>query len=183
MRASLRLVVCSLAFTLPTLSRSAKSGIVEIRSTPMAVTTFQPAKPHEVRTHWRLAFHRLRITPYTTQTFDRGRTVLGIRLTTDTSWGEFTNAPVVVVIDGKEVGRLDWLSWAVGVGWNVTEETSIQEANLVRAIARGKEVYLTIIMLGEQPPFDHISFKLSPEQLEDCQLIVAKYDELLTANK
>jgi hypothetical protein len=88
----------------------------------------------------------------------------------------------VVVIDGKEIGRLD-REWTVGTAWNVTEQTSIEDVSLVRAIAQGKEVYLTVMMLGEQPPFDHISFKLSPEQLEDRRLIVAKCDELLTVNR
>jgi hypothetical protein len=162
--------------------RPAKDGVVETRNVPMATTVFQPAKPHVVKTHWRLAFHQLKLTPYTAQSFDRSRTALGLRLTTSTSWGSFTNAPVAIVIDGKELGRMD-REWAIGTGWSTTEETSIEDASVVRAISQGREVFLTVVMLGQQPPFDHISFKLSPEQLEDCRLIVAKYDELSRAEK
>src|SRR5450755_1342012 len=153
MRSFLGPSVCLMMFTLIAYGRPAKSDIVEIRNAPMAFTIFQPAKPHEVRTHWRLAYHKLKLTPYTVQTFDRSRTALGIRITTNTSWGSFTFAPVLIVVDGKEVGRLD-RDWAIGTGWGVTEETSIENENLVRAIAHGKEVFLTVIMLGQQPPFD-----------------------------
>lgn len=154
-----------------------KSAISETRNVSMAMTVYQPAKPHVVKTHWRLAFHQLKLMPYAAQSFDHSRTALGLRLTTSTSWGSFTNAPVVVVIDGREVGKVN-REWAIGTGWNTTEETTIEDPGLVRAISQGKEVYLTILMLGQQPPFDHISFRLSPEQLEDCRLMVAKYDEL-----
>lgn len=165
----------------PLAASAAAGGIIERRNPAMAVTTFLPSKPHEVKTHWRLAFHRLKLTPYASQSFDRSRTALGIQLTTTTSWPSFTFAPVLIVADGKTLGRLQ-REWAIGTSWaGDTEQTTIESAELVRAVAKGKNVYVTVLFEGQQAPFDHISFKLSSEQLEDCRGVVAKYDELLTA--
>ena len=176
------LFICFAVSPLLALARSAKGDIVETRDAPMAVTIFQPGKPHVVKTHTRLAFYQLKLTPYVAQSFDLSKTALGIWLTTSTSVESFTNAPVIIVIDGKEAARMNRL-WTIRTGWRVTEETSIEDADLVRAIAQGKDVYLAVIMLDQTPPFNRMSFRLSPDQLEDCRAIVAKYSELLAASK
>jgi hypothetical protein len=157
----------------------APGDIIEKRDPAMAITTFLPSKPHEVKSHWRLAWHRLKLTPYATQSFDRSKTALGIQLTCTTTRPTFTFASVLIVAGGRTLGQFQ-REWAIGASWaGDTEQTTIESAELVRAVADGKEVYVTVLFEGQQAPFDRISFKLSPEQLEDCRRVVAKYDELL----
>jgi hypothetical protein len=40
------------------------------------------------------------------------------------------------------------------------------------------EVYFSVLF-SSQAPFDHYSIKLTPEQIEDCKLILGKYEELI----
>ena len=115
----------------------------------MAVTRFVPAKPHEVKVHWRLAAHRLKLVPYAAQRFDRSQTTSGIGLEVATSWQSFSYAPVVVVADGKTIGRFEE-SWAVGTSWTTTQQTVIENPAVVRAISNAKEVYITILFDGRQ---------------------------------
>jgi hypothetical protein len=149
----------------------------------LAVTAYYPSKFHEVKTRYRLAFHTLKVAPFAVQSFDRTKTTAGIRLTVTTSWSSFRFAPILVVADGKTLMQSEGLDWSVGGSWNSSEETVIEDADLLRNMAVGKEVYVTVILLGNQAPFDRISFKLSTEQLNDCRLLVAKYGELEAAAK
>ena len=49
-------------------------SIVEKRNVPLAISTFLPAKGHEVKAHWRLEYFSLKITPFVVQSFDKTTT-------------------------------------------------------------------------------------------------------------
>jgi hypothetical protein len=151
--------------------------IVEIRDPALAMTVFRTAKPHDVKVRKRLAFHKMRLTPYVTQRFDRSETKLGVALSVVTSWDSFTFAPVIVTSDGRQLGQLN-RNWVVGREWEVSEKTSIEDDEIVRGMASGTDVFLTLLFPNMQAPFDRISFKLLPEQLADLRQMAAKYDEL-----
>lgn len=160
-------------------ARKAQNGIIEKRNVPLAVTVFMPANNPGVRTRIRLAGFALQITPYVSQSFDRTKTTLGIDVKTTTSESlSFSFAGVVVTADGKQLGSVeqDWVTATSFAG--VTEETTIEDSALVHNIATAKEVYLTVVVPGRPTPFNQISFKLSPQQLDNVRLLADKYDAM-----
>lgn len=159
--------------------RKAQSGIIEKRNVPLAVTVFMPAKNPGVRTRIRLAEFALQITPYVSQSFDGTKTTLGIDVKTVTSESlSFSFAGVVVTADGKQLGSVeqDWVTATSFAG--MTEETTIEDSALVHKIAAANEVYLTVVLSGNPSPWNQISFKLSPEQLDNVRLLADKYDAM-----
>jgi hypothetical protein len=175
--ATLLLVLASSAF-----ARKDQNEIVESRNVPLAITTFTPKKGHEVKTHWRLAFFSLRLKPFVAQTFDHARTAIGMEITTTTTWDSFTLAPIVMTADGKQVysATLNWDAAMVRGGR--AEQTTITDLNLIRKISGANEVYLTVLFPGSAAPFDHMSFRLSPEQLEDVRLVLGLFDSMQSAS-
>jgi hypothetical protein len=153
-----------------------KNEIIETRNVPLAITTFMPRKLHEVRAHVRLAFFSLRLGPFVGQSFDHSQTVLQMNVKTTSSLGRFTFAPIILTADGKQIYTSSH-DWAFDMGAALT---TITDANVIRKIAAATEVYLTVTFLGSAPPFDHMSFQVSPEQLEDVRLVVAKFDSMLS---
>jgi hypothetical protein len=153
--------------------------IIETRNEPVAITTFWPRNTHTVKAHWRLAFHRLKLTPFVAQSFDRENTVLGMNVTLGTTFESFNLASIVITADGKVLlsSEQNWTadaSWGLGTHW-----TGIENAALLNKIAGAQEVYLTVFFPGRSAPFDKISFKLSEDQLGDCRLMSSKYAALL----
>jgi hypothetical protein len=159
------------------LAQKGSGGIVEKRNVPLAMTVFVPEKPHEVKAHWRLAFHRLTITPFVAESFDHTSVTLGMQVKTGTSWPAFTVARIVLTADGKVLGSF-LHDWRVGTSWaGETEQTTMEDSDLLHKIAASKEIYLTVLF-ARVAPFDQMNFRLSTEQLGDCRLLVAKYDAL-----
>jgi len=155
-------------------NKKGQNEIVESRNVPLAITTFAPKKVHEVKAHWRLAFFSLRLKPFITQSFDRSRTMLGIEVTTTSSWGEYVMAQIVLTADGKQIYS-SMHDWATSSG---AEQTIITDVNLIHKISSANVVYLTVAFTGSAPPFDHMSFQISPEQLEDVRLMLALFDSM-----
>jgi len=167
-----------------TKKQQAPEEIIEKRDPALAVSVFYPRKSHEVKSRWRLAVHRLKLTPYASQTFDRNKTAIGLQLTVSTTFSTFTLASIAVVADGRTLNSPENLNWALGTSFGGdTEQTSVEGVDLVRGIADAKEAYITVLFPDQQAPFDRISFKLSPEQQADSHQIVAKYEELIASSR
>lgn len=171
-------VLSFMAVTSGAFAQEPSNGVVEKRNIPLAITRFAPKKIHVVKTRWRLAFHSLKVEPFVIKSFDGTKTTLGIDAEVTTTWGSFSTAQVVLTADGKVLSS-STQGWTEGTSWGgPTERTTIENADLVRRIANAKELYLTVLFPGTSAPFDQISFKLSQEQLNDCRLLVEKYDVL-----
>jgi hypothetical protein len=56
--------------------------------------------------------------------------------------------------------------------------TDIYRADLVRRLAEAKESYLTVLLSGNNAPFDRFSFKISRDQMNDCRLLTDRFDLL-----
>ncbi len=167
------------AFAQAAFAQKGQNGIVEKRNVPLALTVFMPTKNPEVRTRIRLATFKLRVTPFVAQSFDRTKKTLGIEVktTTNESLG-FSFAGVTFTAEGKQLGSVEQ-DWATDTSLaGVTEQTTIEDLALVRRIATAKEVYLTVLLRGRPAPFNQISFKLSPEQLDNVRLLADKYDAM-----
>jgi hypothetical protein len=137
-------------------------------SPALALTTFRPFKVHTVKSRYRFAVRQLKLTPFVGRSFDKNKTILGLRLNVVTTFRSFTYVPVVVAIDRKTV-RIDQ-NWRTGTSFSgQNEETDLQAEEVVRELADAKEAYMTVLFQGEQAPFDR-TFKVSPDQAEDCVL-------------
>jgi hypothetical protein len=170
---ALFLVLASSAFARK--EKAEQNEIVESRNVPLAVTIFAPKKIHEVKAHSRLAFFSLRLKPFVAQTFDHSKTAIGMEITTTTTWDAFTSAPILMTADGKQVysAAHDWDAAMVRGGR--AEQTIISDVDLIRKISVANEVYLTVMFPGSAAPFDHMSFQLSTEQLEDVRLVLGLF--------
>ena len=177
-----QLIVLSLSFALFAMASKKdpqQNVIVEKRNVPLTIATFLPAKSHEVKSHWRLAYFSLKITPFVVQSFDKTTTRLAMEVKNKTTWPGYSSARVVITADGKALGSFmqDWI--IDGQGMSETESTTIVDSNgLFRNMIAGQDVYLTIMFLGTAPPFDQMNFKLSPDQLSDLRMLADKYDAL-----
>ena len=167
------------SLALEAFAQKGQSGIIEKRNVPLAVTVFMPAKNPEVRTRIRLASFALKITPFVDQSFDRTKTTLGIEVKTTTSESfAFTWARVMFMADGKQLGWVEQ-AWVTDRSFRgLTEETTVEDSTLVHEMATAKEVYLTVLLPGNPAPWNQISFKLSPEQLDNVRLLADKYDAM-----
>jgi len=155
--------------------------VVEQRDPALALTLFRPAKFHTVKSHYRLAAHQLKLIPFVRQSFDRSKTDMGLGVHVVTTFSSFTFAPVVITADGK-ASQFDQ-DWSAGTSFSgQTAETIVSDETAVRALAAAKEAFITVLF-SRQAPFDRITFKLSPEQLQDCRLMVSKYDEIAREKK
>lgn len=174
--------------------RGAPGGIIETRNIPLAITQYLPAKTHDVTYHPVALVHlRLTITPYVGRSFDQSKTSLSVEVTITisaaairaASWQAFSNADMVITVDGKALSPVSFglygqNSWSYNGGWHgIVEQTVIHDERAIRAIASGSEVYLSVMLPGRPAPSDQISFRLSQDQLNDCNLMIAKYDSLL----
>jgi hypothetical protein len=158
-----------------------QAGIVEKPNAPLAVTGFMAAKNPEVGTRIRLALFKLKVAPAVTQSFDRSKKSAGmmIKVTEELGGQPFTNAGVVLSIDGQSTGELPHEFWTPEqTARGFAALTAVEDADLVHRIAAAKEVYLSVLLPGTMAPFNQISFKLSAEQLANFKLLADKYDSL-----
>jgi hypothetical protein len=158
--------------------------VLEKTDAPTATTVFYPAKQHEVKVRWRLSFHQLKLLPVVTRSLDGTKTELAMRVAASTTFGDFTLAQVLIVADEKQIYLANH-DWVIGTTWKSVsgsyEETFVENGNIVRQIATAKEVYITVMFPGREAPFNRVAFKLSPEQIANCRLMVGKYEELTGA--
>jgi len=155
-----------------------KDVITETRNVPLAYTLFEPTKLHTARGRYRLATYWVKVAPFIVQSLDKTNTKAGVRLVTFTTFQSFTFAPAVIVADGKTLYHHE-LEWKNGISLSgTTEEALIDDLDLLRALSEAHEVYFSVLF-SSQAPFDHYSIKLTPEQIEDCKLILGKYEELI----
>jgi len=105
--------------------------------------------------------------------------VLDVKVTAAIGGQEFTNAAVTVTVDGEMLGSQNATWTPERTMGNYAAETMIETSiDLVRRIANGKEVFLSVTLPGVQAPFNQISFTLSPEQIANFKLMADKYDSL-----
>ncbi len=149
-------------------------SVTEIRNPATALVSYHVAKPHTVKAH----MFQLKVSPYASQPFNKRSKGGGIRLTVNTTLAgalvysnlAWTNAGILVVVDGERLLNLGGSEWTSGV----SEETVINNPALLHAIAGGKDVYITLDLFDDGT----FSFKLTQQQIDDCGLIAAKYDQL-----
>jgi hypothetical protein len=153
--------------------------IVEKENVPLAITVFSSSSNPDVRTRIRLAAFTLRIRPFVSWSFDRSHKSLAIEIKATTNGlTRFSFARLVFTADGKQIGSTD-TSWIEETSFSgATEQAVIEDPELVRKLAAAKEAYVTIGIPGTAAPFNLISFRLSPEQLDNLRLLTAKYDDL-----
>jgi hypothetical protein len=133
-----------------------------------AITTYTVKTKH----HTRYGINDLVVRPFITESFDHKKRVVGLELTAYV-WGSFTAAPILIVTDGKTLVPRQTFGWVMNPSGTAT--TIVEGEMVVRGLADAKEAYLTIYWLGTT---EHMSFKLSAAQLDDCRLMLEKFREL-----
>jgi hypothetical protein len=159
----------------------AVAQIAEKPNAPLGVTYFLPEKNPEVSTRIRLARFKLKTAPVIAQSTNHQKKdiVLDVKVTAAIGGQEFTNAAVTVTVDGEMLGSQNATWTPERTMGNYAAETMIETSiDLVRRIANGKEVFLSVTLPGVQAPFNQISFTLSPEQIANFKLMADKYDSL-----
>src|ERR1022692_3145844 len=154
MKSGLLLVL--MAFSGGMFAQAPRNKIIERRDPALAVTFFTPQKTHAVRIRQLLVFTTLRLTPIVAQGFNETELILKMHITSTSENGEFSFTSVIITADGKNAAVLDQ------VQWDASETAAIGDPNLIRLLGHSKEVYITIPVPDFHPPFNRMSFKLSP---------------------
>ena len=107
--------------------------------------------------------------------FDKSGLIFELGLKTSSTW-DFATAQALIVVDGRKEGPFTYV-------WNPyhTEEATLNvPIELSRRLTGADEVILHLLT-GKPGMAGQVSFKLTPDQLADCRLMLAKYDSIRSA--